>query len=1572
MKKLLLLLLLLPTFLFAQYGPCGNQTSITYQGRQYDIVEIGSECWFAENLRANTFSNGTSIGGLYFANPNSGIPGYAPHCDSTTYGYIYNWYVAADSNNICPSGWRVPDITDFSNLVNVYPVNELVFGGISGFNMLASGLWYNQGGPCLAGVPSGTTGYLQAQASTSTQFRVDNGSSYAFPQNTGAAAVPIRCILDDVYGCTDSVGLNYNPFANTDDSSCVYCTNDTSYTNITACYSAVWNGTTYTQSGTYSSNVGSGNNYSMSFDGVDDWVEANTIDLSNSPFTIETWVKVPSISFNYQTNIIDNYETSNYTGDRWGIFVDGLIGPYPGKIVLSSFDDLKSINRIDDNIWHHIAVIRDSTGSIYLYVDGVLNDSGIESLSGNLNAGHTIKIGSGHNFFGQRFMDCNISEIQVSLTAKYSSNFTPKCTFDTELNSLIHYKFDNTSSSIVVDLSVNGNHGTIFGGANYIPNYPFCSLTNVNGCDSTAILNLIINQGDTSYTNITACDSLVWNGTTYDSSGTYFYNQNSDTLSISGYSFMGSSGNSNYYISLNQKVWSDADSICNYHGGHLAVISDNYENSFIYSSINEYVWIGLSDEQNEGSFIWANSEPLIYTNWLPTQPDNYTDVGSPNGQDYCFMNNLNGMWEDDNEIMSRNYILELPRYQSLTNANGCDSTATLNLTINPSTTSISNVTECDSYSWNGATYDSSGTYSSTVGSNNNYSMSFDGDDDYVNCGSNIDISNQSFTLGAWIRYDGVDSLTGDAIIMSTGIGAANQGLYFGFYDNLGSPDYLFMNFYVSGADITSNTPLNIQGDGIWHHIAVSYDYLTGERFLYFDGLVVGNDVTSTTFQSTNTDFALGISSWNNVDDYEGLIDDAFVYNKVLTQQEIQQYMNCPPTGNEADLAGYWNFEEGSGTTAIDLTGNGNDGTINGVIYDSLNVPSQSCTLTNVNGCDSTAILNLTINQAVTSYTNITACDTFSWNGTTYDSSGTYYYSEGENNYNMSFDGSQGQIIDCGASINQAINNEMTIIFTVTPDQGAFNNGKWLFGQNENGTDWFGCRYDHVTGGENFIFRRYAGTYDVALSFGMPEGETHTYAYTYSQNNNARIYKDGIEIANQACTLPALPNNQSSFYLGGDQLDNISGINTAFSGLLDDVHIWNTALSQQEIQNYMNCSPTGDESALVGYWNFEEGSGTTAYDQTSNGNNGTINGATYDTNVPVQSCQLTTSNGCDSTAILNLTINQSDTSYTNITACESYAWNGTTYDISGTYSYIGNSLDSNITGFSYFGYFNGSNYYISNSTDSWTNANSICNNYGNLVTITDSSELNYVNTILDYVQVGVWIGLYQDTLSLNYYEPNGGWNWVTGESLTFQNWAISDPNNFTTNPDGCETYVEMNSATRYWYDQWNTLSSFYYILEIPSLLINSSGCDSAAVLNLTINTSETSSVSITECDMYTWNGQTYTTSGLYTFVTTNSNGCDSTANLYLTINPSTTSTANVIVCDTYTWNGQVYTTSGVYTYSTTNSNGCDSTATLNLTINPSTTSTANVTACDTYTWNGQAYTTSGVYTYQVQILMVVIL
>ena len=68
-----------------------------------------------------------------------------------------------------------------------------------------------------------------------------------------------------------------------------------------------------------------------------------------------------------------------------------------------------------------------------------------------------------------------------------------------------------------------------------------------------------------------------------------------------------------------------------------------------------------------------------------------------------------------------------------------------------------------------------------------------------------------------------------------------------------------------------------------------------------------------------------------------------------------------------------------------------------------------------------------------------------------------------------------------------------------------------------------------------------------------------------------------------------------------------GVNKVFIGELNNVGAWNIALSYEEINFYIDSSPSGSESGLVGYWNFDEGMGITVYDQTSNDNHGTING-----------------------------------------------------------------------------------------------------------------------------------------------------------------------------------------------------------------------------------------------------------------------------------------------------------------------------------------------------------------------------
>ena len=72
----------------------------------------------------------------------------------------------------------------------------------------------------------------------------------------------------------------------------------------------------------------------------------------------------------------------------------------------------------------------------------------------------------------------------------------------------------------------------------------------------------------------------------------------------------------------------------------------------------------------------------------------------------------------------------------------------------------------------------------------------------------------------------------------------------------------------------------------------------------------------------------------------------------------------------------------------------------------------------------------------------------------------------------------------------------------------------------------------------------------------------------------------------------------------------------FIGNLDNIAVWDNDQSAN-IDTIFNNGRPGDLSSLspLSWYRFEEGSGTTATDSGTGGNNGTINGATYSTDVP---------------------------------------------------------------------------------------------------------------------------------------------------------------------------------------------------------------------------------------------------------------------------------------------------------------------------------------------------------------------
>ena len=114
---------------------CGDP--VGYHGYDYETVEIGEQCWFAENLRSVEYQNGDGLdveietpAWLSSSSGSTGVYGfggidcddeYEPlACDDSwsleAYGRLYDWAAVADNRGVCPTGWHVSSDLDWQQL----------------------------------------------------------------------------------------------------------------------------------------------------------------------------------------------------------------------------------------------------------------------------------------------------------------------------------------------------------------------------------------------------------------------------------------------------------------------------------------------------------------------------------------------------------------------------------------------------------------------------------------------------------------------------------------------------------------------------------------------------------------------------------------------------------------------------------------------------------------------------------------------------------------------------------------------------------------------------------------------------------------------------------------------------------------------------------------------------------------------------------------------------------------------------------------------------------------------------------------------------------------------------------------------------------------------------------------------------------------------------------------------------------------------------------------------------------------------------------------------------------------
>ena len=107
--------------------PCPCSSPVAFDGYEYAVIEIGDQCWFAENLRSEHYSNGDTIPGdlhdddwedQVWSNTGARAVYYNDTTNLADYGRLYNWYAVDDARGLCPSGWHVPSDEEWTILVD--------------------------------------------------------------------------------------------------------------------------------------------------------------------------------------------------------------------------------------------------------------------------------------------------------------------------------------------------------------------------------------------------------------------------------------------------------------------------------------------------------------------------------------------------------------------------------------------------------------------------------------------------------------------------------------------------------------------------------------------------------------------------------------------------------------------------------------------------------------------------------------------------------------------------------------------------------------------------------------------------------------------------------------------------------------------------------------------------------------------------------------------------------------------------------------------------------------------------------------------------------------------------------------------------------------------------------------------------------------------------------------------------------------------------------------------------------------------------------------------------------------
>ncbi len=460
-------------------------------------------------------------------------------------------------------------------------------------------------------------------------------------------------------------------------------------------------------------------------------------------------------------------------------------------------------------------------------------------------------------------------------------------------------------------------------------------------------------------------------------------------------------------------------------------------------------------------------------------------------------------------------------------------------------------------------------------------LSLDGQTGYVNMGNAQNLQIANGTLSAWIK-------TSDA--------GANDRTIIGKRDayNLSLNNNMLMVYDWS--NFTEHTSTVNLADNTWHHVAVTFvSGVANGTVLYVDG--VQKLVTTITIPNQVSYLSIG-NQYATIQNFKGSIDEARVYNRVLSLAEIQALANTlppvttgptitppqvtcsasPSSPNVGDQV-TWSSQVSNASGAVAYSWTGTDG-ISGSSATLQNTyataGTKTATITVTSG-GLTATNNCSLNVSAPVVTNPTSPVTntsglvgywdfdsrsgnsladSSGNGNAATLIGTGALVTGVSGSAVSLDGQTGYV-DAGNPASLQLTKGTVGAWIKTSDAGS--GYRSIIGKRD--------AYDLILN-NNFV-----GTYDWGsftdnfTNVNLADNTWHYVAMSFQSGvpNGTIVYVDGVQ---KLVTTVVTPNQVSGLDIG-----NESATIQNFKGSIDEVRIYNRVLSPAEISALSSGAPT---------------------------------------------------------------------------------------------------------------------------------------------------------------------------------------------------------------------------------------------------------------------------------------------------------------------------------------------------------------------------------------------------------------